>query len=159
MQQEKSDRYRDDYRNDDDFMKMVPPEDFEMDEMTKNKILAKFSMEEIESYWDRGDKEGLLSEILARTELTRAQVEKIFGYAEKFDYKHMDEYDEYGSEYNNDQADNFYEFDRLEKRVQELEDENKELRSYVSDLEKQLEGLNQVVMEQIKVIYDWIIVR
>jgi len=159
MQQEKSDRYRDDYRNDDDFMKMVPPEDFEMVEMTKNKILAKFSMEEIDSYWDRGDKEGLLSEILARTDLTRAQVEKIFEYAEKFEGKHMDEYDKYTSGSHDEQADNSYDFNRLEKRVQELEDENKELRSHISDLEKSLVALNQVVLEQIKVIYDWILVR
>ena len=156
MEQEKFDRYNDDYGSNDDYMKMVPPEEFESVEMIKNKIMAKFSMEEIESYWSSGDKEGLLSEILARTDLTQAQVEKIFGYAEKFEGKHMDEY---GSGYNNEQEDNFYEFNRLEERVQELEDENKELRSHISDLEKRLEDLNQIIMKQIKVIYDWIIVR
>jgi len=159
MEQEKFDRYDDDYNHDDDFMKMIPDEEFEEVEMIKNKIMAKFSMEEIDSYWSSGDKEGLLSEILARTDLSRAQVEKVFGYADKMEDKHMDEFDKYGSGYQDEQVGNFYEFDRLEERVQELEDENKELRSYISDLEKKLEDFNQVIVEQIKVIYDWIIVR
>jgi len=150
MEQE-YDRY-DDYGNDDDFMKIVPPEDYDSIEKIKNTIMAEFSMEELESYWANGDMEGLLSEILSRTDLTRAEVEKIFGYAAKYDDRYMDEYEPKHQENN-------YEFDRLEQRIQELEDENRELRGYISDLEKKLENLNEIVMEQLKVIYDWIIVR
>ena len=95
MEQEKEFREqmeRDRHDDHDDFMKMVPPEDFESVERIKNTIMAVFSMEEIEKYWEN-DREGLLSEILSRTDLTRDGVEKVFGYAERYDDRHEDDYD------------------------------------------------------------------
>jgi len=134
----------------DDFMNMVPPEDYESVDTIKNKIMAAFSMDEIESFWS-SDREGLLSEILARTDLTRAEIEKLFGYAEKYD-DHEDDYDR------PDHQENF-DFDRLEERIQQLENENRELRGHIFDLEKKLADLNQVIIEQVRVIYEWVISR
>ena len=73
--------------------------------------------------------------------------------------KHIDEYDKYRSEYHDERAGNFYDIGELAERVQELENENKELRSQIYDLEKSLEDLNHVIMEQFKGVYDWITVR
>jgi len=140
------------YDDRDDFMNMVPPEDYDTIDMIKNKIMVAFSMNEIEKYWSNGDREGLLSEILARTDLTRAEVEKIFGYAEKYDDRPMDEYDRPDPQEN-------YDYDRIEERIQELENENRELRGYIFELEKKLDDLNQIMMEQVKVIYEWVITR
>jgi len=52
------------------------------------------------------------------------------------------------------------------ERINELETENQNLRNEISileqtilDLEKKVNDLNQIIMEQIKVIYEWVISR
>jgi len=52
------------------------------------------------------------------------------------------------------------------KQIVELEAENQNLKNKVSileqtiqDLENQINNLNQIIMEQIKVIYEWVISR
>ncbi len=45
----------------------------------------------------------------------------------------------------------------LESENQELTEENDELESIIRELEKKIEDLNVIIMEQIKVIYEWII--
>ena len=47
----------------------------------------------------------------------------------------------------------------LEQRIRTLETENQELRDQVVDLEEQIENLNLLLMEQLKVIYEWILNR
>jgi len=41
--------------------------------------------------------------------------------------------------------------------VEELQRENQELKTQIFDLEKIIDNLHAVVMEQIKVIYDWVL--
>ena len=131
-------------------------------------ILEKFSMDEIMSYWMMGDREGLLSEILSRTDLTKEQVLTVFEYHEKFEQNQGDRHDDYpkntdGRDYyspefrKGDHQEDSSEIQNLEQRIQELEQENSDLRDYVEELGKKLEGLNEVVISQVQVIYDWIL--
>ena len=47
----------------------------------------------------------------------------------------------------------------LEERIHELERENEELREQIVQLEQTIEDLNTLLMEQLKVIYEWILDR
>jgi len=49
--------------------------------------------------------------------------------------------------------------EELTQRIHELEQENKRLNEYSSDLEQQIMDLNQIVREQLGIIYDWIVSR
>jgi len=48
-------------------------------------------------------------------------------------------------------------FNDVSARVGELGSENNLLRQQISELEKKVNDLNAIIMEQIKVIYDWVI--
>lgn len=48
-------------------------------------------------------------------------------------------------------------FNEVSSKVGELQRENSDLRSQVADLEKTVNNLNAVIMEQVKVIYDWVL--
>ena len=47
----------------------------------------------------------------------------------------------------------------LEERIAELEEENEQLREQIVQLEEHIENLNAMLMEQLKVIYEWILNR
>ena len=47
----------------------------------------------------------------------------------------------------------------LEQRIHALETENQELRDQIVDLEEQIENLNLLLREQLRVIYEWILNR
>ena len=73
-----------------------------------------------------------------------------------------------GDEYFDDDHDEFedHEYDGydhenefLEERIHELERENQELREQIIQLEQKIEDLNAMLMEQLKVIYEWILNR
>jgi plastocyanin len=48
-------------------------------------------------------------------------------------------------------------FNDISARAGELQRENDDLRQQVSDLQKTVDDLNAVLMEQVKVIYDWVL--
>ena len=43
--------------------------------------------------------------------------------------------------------------------LEELQLENEQLKLQTIDLQNQIDMLNQIIMEQIKVIYDWVLER
>ena len=54
----------------------------------------------------------------------------------------------------------YNEFDdlfHLEQRIVELEEENEMLRETISELEEKISQLNTMLMEQVKVIYEWVL--
>jgi len=53
----------------------------------------------------------------------------------------------------------YYEDEELTQRIHELEQENKHLKDSITDLEQQIKDLNQIVREQLGIIYDWIVSR
>ena len=69
-----------------------------------------------------------------------------------------DDYDEF-EDHEYDKFDDYHEDKFLEERIHELERENQELREQIVQLEKKIEDLNAVLMEQLKVIYEWILNR
>ena len=177
------DRHGDD-SYDHDYYEKDP--DYEHIGPLKDRILANISMEEIDSFWMRGDIGGLTQLILSKTDLTEEEVKRVIAFFQKYDdhekhdyreyddYKRYDhEYKDYGDDsYDHYEKDRYYgddsyedrdyesaETQRLEQRVAELEQENRELRDIVSDLEQKLQDLNAVVMEQIKIIYDWVLAK
>ena len=76
----------------DDYMRIIPPEELEEIEIIQNAIMDNVSMEEIESLWSQGDKEGLLELILSRTDLSEEQVLRMMNYAEKSEQQDADDY-------------------------------------------------------------------
>lgn len=69
-----------------------------------------------------------------------------------------DDYDEF-EDHEYDKFDDVHEDEFLEERIHELERENQELREQIVQLEKKIEDLNAMLMEQLKVIYEWILNR
>lgn len=49
--------------------------------------------------------------------------------------------------------------DKTQKIIQELQEENRQLKQRVHELEKKIEELNQLLIEQLRVIYEWILNR
>lgn len=69
-----------------------------------------------------------------------------------------DDFDEFG-DHEFDEFDDVHEDKFLEERIHELERENQELREQIVQLEKKITDLNAMLMEQLKVIYEWILNR
>lgn len=69
-----------------------------------------------------------------------------------------DDFDEFG-DHEFDEFDDVHEDKFLEERIHELERENQELREQIVQLEKKIADLNAMLMEQLKVIYEWILNR
>jgi len=51
------------------------------------------------------------------------------------------------------------EVDSLKKQIADLNLEIKELKMKIDELNKEIKNLNQIIVEQIKVIYKWVISR
>ena len=130
----------------------------------EEKILASISMDEIQSLWMARDYGGLRDLILSRTDLTDDEVTLVFEFFKKYegDHRDYDDYREHDSyrEYDDrdyrefdEPNDNSGETDRLLQRIDQLEQENQELRDYLYELERKLTDLNLIVMQQVQVIY------
>ena len=48
-------------------------------------------------------------------------------------------------------------FNEVSSKVGELQRENSNLRSQIAELENTIDNLNAIIMEQVKVIYDWVL--
>ena len=134
----------------------------------EEKILASLSMDEIQSLWMARDYNGLRDLILSRTDLTDDEVTLVFEFFKKYegdhrdydDYREHDDYREYDDrDYRefDEPNDNSGETDRLLQRIDQLEQENQELRDYLYELERKLTDLNLIVMQQVQVIYEWVL--
>ena len=51
------------------------------------------------------------------------------------------------------------EVDKLKKQIADLNFEIKELKMKIDELNEEIKNLNQIIIEQIKVIYKWVISR
>ena len=56
-----------------------------------------------------------------------------------------------------EQNSNLDEIVKLNQRINELEQQNRELMDRIASLEKSLQDANTIVMEQVKIIYEWVI--
>jgi len=136
-------------QEDDDFMSIIPPEELEEIERIKNTIMKNVSMDEIESHWSIGDKDGLLELILTRTDLTKEQVLRIMMYAEKHDSQrdyddgYERDYDDgyerdYDDGYERDYDDKFQQSLGPDERWTELSERFAELESKLAQKELKL---------------------
>ncbi len=152
--------------------------EWESIELLANKIMESIPMEKIQRLWEAGQIEELVEVIVAETDLSYEEAKRVVYFFEKYDnrddhgkdnyqeaeyteheYREYD-YKEYGYEephtelYPAPVADNG-EILRLEQRITELEVENQMLRENIAQLEEKIAQINEVVMEQIKLIYEW----
>jgi len=169
----------------DDYEPYQYDEEYSEIEELKDRILADVSMDEIQSFWMRGDFEGLRDLILSRTNLTNDEVTLVFEFFKKYEGDHRDyddyrehDYDQYReddyykerdgySKYDEYDDHNYQEFDKpndnsreidvLLQRIDQLEWEKQELRDYLDELEQKLTDLNLIVMQQVQVIYEWVL--
>jgi len=76
---------------------------------------------------------------------------------DRYDEEHKN-YDRYDEEHKNYDQSNYDsgDIERLEQKIDELKEENRELRSTVDELSKILDDLNAIVMGQVSTFYDWI---
>ena len=88
--------------------------------------------EELEFEIDWTDEEGVIDEIVSRTDLTREQIEEVI----TFEFEDTDESNE----------------DQTE--LEELREENKELRQQIKDLTEKLQNFELIIQEQIRVMLD-----
>jgi len=148
----------------DDYEPYQYDEEYSEIEGLKDRMLANVSMDEIQSFWMRGDFEELRDLIMSKTDLTEDEVKRVFEFFQKYEGDHRDYNDDYDGyqEYdgyqdydqpNNDSG----EIDRLLQRIDQLEQENRELRDYLDELEQKLTDLNLIVLQQVEVIYEWML--
>jgi hypothetical protein len=175
---EKEERYDDDHYDDkyydgeyhDEFKDYAPHEkDPEWDsiEPLAKRIMEIIPMEKIQRLWEAGQLEEIIELIVSETDLTYEEAKRVVMFFEKYESQKPDDhyYPEHDYSVTNaagypepypGTADNG-EILRLEQRISELEDENQILRETVAELEEKLIQLNNVVMEQVKFIYEWVL--
>jgi hypothetical protein len=142
----------------DDYEPYQYDEEYSEIEELKDRILANVSMDEIQSFWMRGDFEGLRDLIMSKTDLTEDEVKRVFAFFQKYEGDHRDYNDDRDGYQDYDRPnDNSGETDRLLQRIDQLEQENRELRDYLDELEQKLTDLNLIVMQQVQVIYEWVL--
>ena len=166
----------------DDYNPYLNDEGYSEIKELEEKILASVSMDEIQSLWMAQDFDGLRDLILSRTDLTDDEVTLVFEFFKKYegDHRDYDDYregdhrdnDDYGerdgyTEYDEYEDRNYQEFDKpndtlgeiniLLQRIDQLEEENQELRDYLGELEQKLTDLNLIVMQQVQIIYEWVL--
>ncbi|AFS82438.1 hypothetical protein [Candidatus Nitrosopumilus sediminis] len=131
-------------------------------------------MEEIQGLWMAGDIDVLLNLIISKTDLTSEEAKRVLMFFEKYEGDSRQDYREDHLKYNeyvqtesaypqHDYAESqnrLYDDSNaqiLEQQIIDLQEENQELKREISKLEKKLSELNEVVMEQVKFIYDWVL--
>lgn len=156
-----------------DYVKSLPKEPYLNDPQWKTieplaqKIMDTIPMEKIQSLWESGQIDRLLELIVSETDLTYDEAKRVVSFFAKYDNQNYDEKPHYdGTPHyaaNPIPASPPYMDDslviKLEQRIDELERENKELREYNSQLEQKIAEINIIVLEQIKIIYDWVITK
>lgn len=122
-------------------------------EKLADKILDSIPMEKIQRLWESGDIDSLMRLIVSETELTEEEAKKVIMFFEKYDNRDYENHDIEPTRtdlvYDNNQV------QKLEQRISELEEENKELRNQIADLEQKIRDINIILMEQVKFIYEW----
>lgn len=151
-----------------DYVKPHPPKEpylndpqWKAIEPMAQKIMDSIPMEKIQSLWESGQIDRLLELIVSETDLTYDEAKRVVSFFEKYDNRHYDKkpyYDANLTPNAQPSADNGLVI-KLEKRIAELEKENKELKEYNSQLEQKIAEINAIVLEQIKIIYDWVITK
>ena len=125
-------------------------------------------MEKIERLWMAGEIDVLLDLIVSETDLTYEEAKRVLTFFEKYEGENKHDYRENNSKYDGyaqtepayPQQDYVKAYDMpyyddskmqiLEQRIAELEEENQEL-------EEKLSALNEIVMEQVRFIYEWVL--
>ncbi|MHA7647181.1 hypothetical protein [Nitrosopumilus sp. S4] len=130
-------------------------DDPEWDSIEKlaDKILDSIPMEKIQRLWESGDIESLIRLIVSETDLTEEEAKKVIMFFEKYDNK---DYENHSIEpTRTDVVHDNNQVQKLEQRISELEEENRELRNHIADLEQKIKDINIILMEQVKFIYEW----
>ena len=160
-------KYYDD-EDHDDYKDYAPHEmDPEWDsiEPLAKRIMEIIPMEKIQRLWEAGQLEEIVELIVSETDLSYEEAKRVVMFFEKYENQKHD--DHYYPEHDYPVTDaagypapgtvDNGEILRLEQRISELEDENQMLRETVAELEERLIQLNNVVMEQVKFIYEWVL--
>lgn len=132
-------------------------------------------MEKIERLWMAGEIDVLLDLIISETDLTHDEAKRVLTFFEKYegDKKHdyIDDHSKYdgSTQRESSQHDYVEAYDApyydnsnekiLEQRIAELEEENQQLKIEISEFEERLSELNEVIMEQVRYIYEWVTIQ
>ncbi|MBL7002048.1 MAG: hypothetical protein ISR80_04760 [Nitrosopumilus sp.] len=164
------DEYYDNYEQNEREYFESDPEWVEIQPLAQ-RIMDIIPMEKIQRLWESPQHDALVELIVAETNLTIEEAKKVIAFFERVerqdDYQKEEYYEKEYREYDYVEPTYAYvepqvyyddsEVLRLEQKITELQAENDTLRNEISELKVKLEQVNAVVMEQIKIIYEWVL--